>query len=121
MLLTFVFNFAIISYKLNLNCRKGGERGNKMTKKEIMQAVEGLRKNQSGRIAPTAEIAALARAAYVPRLAVWNAYRSTATPADDRDGRRLEELRRMALAAMPAGIDMPRRRRQIKKAKRLNA
>ena len=62
MLLTFVFNFAIISYKLNLNCRKGGERGNKMTKKEIMQAVEGLRKNQSGRIAPTAEIAALARA-----------------------------------------------------------
>ena len=92
-----------------------------MTKKEILQAVEGLRKNKTGRIAPTAKIAALARAAYVPRLAVWNAYRATATPADGRDGRRLEELRRLALAAMPAGIDMPRRHRQIKKAKRLSA
>jgi hypothetical protein len=92
-----------------------------MTKKEIMQAVESLRKNQTGRIAPTAEIAALARMAYVPRLAVWNAYRSTATPADGRDGRRLEELRRMALAAMPAACNMPRRGRQMKKAKRLGA
>ena len=92
-----------------------------MTKKEILQAVEGLRKNQFGRIAPTAEIAALARTAYVPRLAVWNAYQATATPADGRDGRRLKELRRLALTAMPAGIDMPRRLRGIKKAKRLSA
>ena len=92
-----------------------------MTKKEIMQAVEGLRKNQTGRIAPTAKIAALARLAYVPRLAVWNAYRATATPADGWDWRRLKGLRRMALSAMPAGIDMPRRQRQIKKATRLSA
>ena len=91
-----------------------------MTKKEILQAVEGLRKIQSGRIAPTAEIAAMARLAYVPRLAVWNLFRSSATPADDRDWRRLKELRRMALKAMPAGIDMPRRAWQIKKAKRLS-
>lgn len=92
-----------------------------MTKKEILQAVESLRKNQTGRIAPTAEIAALARMAYVSRLAVWNLFRSTATPADGRDGRRLKELRRMALAAMSAGIDMPRRNGQIKKAKHLSA
>nr|DAS83948.1 MAG TPA: hypothetical protein [Caudoviricetes sp.] len=25
-MLTFIFNFAIISYKLNMYCRKGGER-----------------------------------------------------------------------------------------------
>ena len=44
-----------MNYKLNLNCRKGGEREKqKMTKKEILQAVEGLRKNKTGCIAPTA-------------------------------------------------------------------